>query len=97
VTRDTRDAERIDLSTHERLDEGLNQRAQHVGVSFCHVLAHERDEVHTGGGGHRSDVFLSLLSQEGSHGGRRSTSTSLRAQGDSAQYTTSVDATHAGH
>jgi len=38
-------AERIDLGTHERLDEGLTQRAHHVGVSFCQVLAHERDEV----------------------------------------------------
>jgi len=38
-------AERIDLGTHERLDEGLDERAQHVGVSFCHVLAHERDEI----------------------------------------------------
>jgi hypothetical protein len=38
-------ADRIDLGTHERLDEGLNQRAHHVGVSFCHVLAHERDEI----------------------------------------------------
>jgi len=33
-------ADRIDLGTHERLDEGLNQRAHHVGVSFLHVLAH---------------------------------------------------------
>jgi hypothetical protein len=86
-------ADRIDLGTHERLDEGLNQRAQHVGVSFLHVLAHEGDEVHTGGGGHRGDSLLSLLAREGPHGGRRSTSTSLQAQGDSVQYTTSVDAT----
>jgi len=38
-------AERIDLGTHERLGEGLDERAQHVGVSFSHVLAHERDEI----------------------------------------------------
>jgi len=38
-------ADRIDLGTHERLDEGLEQRAQHVGVSFLQVLAHERDKI----------------------------------------------------
>jgi len=32
-------------------------------VSFRQVLAHERDEIHTGGGGHRGDSFLSLISQ----------------------------------
>jgi hypothetical protein len=41
----SRAADRIDLGTHERLDEGLDERAHHVGVSFCHVLAHERDEI----------------------------------------------------
>jgi hypothetical protein len=36
----SRAADRIDLGTHERLDEGLDERAQHVGVSFLQVLAH---------------------------------------------------------
>jgi len=39
-------AERIDLGTHERLDEGLKQRARHIGVRLPQVLAQERDEVH---------------------------------------------------
>jgi len=39
-------ADRIDLGTHEGLDEGLDERAHHVKVSLPQVLAHERDEIH---------------------------------------------------
>jgi hypothetical protein len=38
-------ADRIDLGTHERLGEGLEQRAQQIRVSLGQVLAHEGDEV----------------------------------------------------
>jgi len=37
-------AERIDLGTHERLDEGLEQRAHEIRVSLRQVLAHQGDE-----------------------------------------------------
>jgi len=38
-------ADRIDLGTHERLDEGLEQRAHEIRVSLGQVLWHEGDEV----------------------------------------------------
>jgi len=37
-------AERIDLGTHERLDEGLDERAHEIRVSLSHVRWHQGDE-----------------------------------------------------